>query len=273
MKFIKTFFSIILSIIFVIVLAVGIFVWTTNSFISKKNLKSMFNDIGIENLIKADLENNVEINNNYFKIPEVKDLISNYTNHALDYLFDDKDIPKITENDIEKIVNSNYYKDVLGISLSEEEKAEYSESLKEAYINIDEAIEKEMSTVKKDLFEDETLRVILSNNFILTIIISLIILAILIGICRWSWYRPFSWIGISMIVAGGLNIMLNIIINPMLSTEPNDFVADNIKGHLLTDWLSNGLLIIFFGFILLFCYFILNRKFNELEEDKLLDNL
>lgn len=269
MKYIKAFFSIILSIFFTIVLTIGIFSLTINLFLSKQNMKNIVSKINVEDFVKPNISDIEKIGEKYLEIPEVKELVDKYIDFSIDYIFDNKNIPEITDEDIEKIVNSDYYKNVLGISLSDEEKTNYSNELKEVYVNANETLQTEMDNAKNELYENDILKIIFSDNFIPKIIITLIVIVILLGICRWSWYRPFSWLGVSMIIAGGINILFNKIVGSELVIESHDLITN----ELITKWFNGGLIGLITGFIFLVCYFIFKTIFGKTKEEKLLDEL
>lgn len=273
MKYLRYFFIIILSIAFTLVLTVGIFSYSTNSFMSKRNAVKLSNEIDSKKILKPNIKINADIEIDYLEVPEVKELLDSYIANSMDYIIKNEDIPKITDADIEKIINSDYYQRVLGINLSKEEKEEYFNQLKDIYVDYNNTLEKDLVTIKNEIYENEILKVILAEGFISKIAVLLIVLIILVWFFRWSWYRPLSWIGISAILAGGLNIILNIILIPEMFENQNDFLTNFITENLLEKWLKDGIMVVLFGLTLLIIYFILRSIFNKNEEEKLLDSL
>jgi len=278
MKVIKVLLAVILSIIFTIILTGGIFAYTIDSFVSKENIRTIFDQIEFEEFFDHEIENDPEIDKfveNFIKAPEMKEIIADLFEQAMDYVFTDQDVevPRISDEDIEKIVNSDFYETELGITLSEAEKTELREHLVEVAEDVNETLANDLKSIKDEIYEDEILKFIFSSDFISTIIISLMIIAVLIVACRWSIFRPFSWLGISMIVAACLNISLNFLTKLIFATGESDALTNNFFDNMLSLWLRNSLIILGLGIILLVNYFILKKRFGKTENDKLLENL
>lgn len=262
MKFIRIFLSIVLLIIFTIVLTVGIFKYSINIFMSYENIKSILTNTGYEKFLEPKLGNTI-ILNKYSEIPEVKELIDKLINQSINYIVNDKDIPKVVDADIEKIINSNYYEDFLDIKLSNEKKLEYSKILKNSYISVNEKIESNIVKIKSELFENNILKFIFSEDLLSTIYISLVILIILIIILSWNWYYSFSLIGKSMIISGGLNIILNIMADSMITSRLNYYLKYIIADDLLTNWLNNSLIVLITGIFLSYGSSVIKNIINN----------
>lgn len=277
MKFIRILLLIIMSIALTVILTGGIFAYTIQSFVSIENTKIEVSEIGVETLIdnlktiiRPNTKESLGVLENYLDIPEVQELLSRLIDQSVDYIMGNGDVPFVTDADIDKIVNSDYYEEVLGISLSEEVKIKYSAYLKESYAAANETIENQLSRIKNTLFENNNLKTVMSNSFMSVTVILLIILVVLIGVCRWSLYHPLSWIGTSAAVAGGVSLILSFIINAKF----NHILPETLTSSLLAKGLDDGLIVLGFGVALLVVYFIINAIVQRFApEDELTPSL
>jgi len=271
MKFIRNLFSVILSIIFTLILTGGIFICTIHSFTSKENITNVVREIGIQN-IEIDFDNDIdsEVSKRFLNLPETQEFMIEIIGRMTDYAFHGNEMPDITENDIIDIINSDALTDILDTSLTEDEEVILRDQLRKNLLTINEEFRETARELKEELNEEPLLGTILSPDIMTTIIAILSAVAILIIISRWSPYRWLVWIVVPMIIAGSLNILLNLLVIPTIRTE--ETFTNDIISNITNMWITNSIIIVVIGIVLIISYLILNKTIFKTEEEKLIDN-
>lgn len=270
MKIIKFILAIIFTTGFAIALTAAIFLMGFNNFVSKGNVNKIIDNIGIEKFIELSEDINPDIDVDFLKVPEVKELMNNLTDQTIEYIFYNKgEIPKITDEEINRIVDSPYYEEVLGFNLTSQEKEELRQELKETYKRANEELENSVQSIQEELYQDQYVKLIFSAGVKNTVIISLIVLGLLIALCRWSLYRPLAWYGTAAVIAGLINVATGTLLNSLIATfDELDMMNQEFLSDLLDGLTKYGIICALCGAVLIIMYFIIrniteNRKENE----------
>jgi len=262
MKNLRVIGAVLLSIIFTIVLTCGIPIFTFSSFLNGDNIKDIINENNLYENIPFEIENenlNLEFVEQFLEIPETKELISEIAGDYVDYILGKGEMPIITEAEINKIINSKYVKE--NLNLTAVEKEEIKTELKLQIEEINETLANDMTLISDELFEDDLIKFIFSDTIKTIIIIALIVIAILIGLCLWSWYRPFAWIGVSAVISGTLLLLIKSIISNILLKDINEELLNTIIfDNLFKTWQNYSLYTLITGILLIVIYFVIKRR-------------
>ena len=272
MKAVRMFFSILFSMFFTFVLVIGIFLLSFNSMFSSENIKGLMKDINYEEIMSYDGGDIIDADDYFMNVPEVKELTERLFVSGIDYVFNGKNKPQITSEDIDKIVNSDYYKDELGIELTAAEKKEFAAELEKEYAIINQEFELELSEIRAEFFEDEAMQFMFSSSIKIAIGVILLILALLIVLCRWSLYRSLAWVGWSSISAAIITVLGGSAIKDVLLAEETDSSLISIMNNMFDSWSSSGMIFLTIGIALVVLYFVIranikNKTNVELELD------
>ena len=274
MKIIRNIASVILSIFLVIVLISGIMIFTVQSFLSSENIKEIAKDVSFEEFVHIEVKTNPEIDEKFLQIPEVKEILERVMNDAIDYIFGKGSVPIFTDEEIRVITESSYFEQE-GIKLTDSEREELYNELTEAYKIANEELAEELKTIKEEyhdeMMEDEIIRLILADYSMYIILGLIVLLVVLIGLLRFSFFRPLSWVGVSMIIAASLNLVLVLILPLLLTEERSEVILGAFIDNILRLFRITNIIVLILGIVLLVMYFIFNKKFGKSTEDKLLE--
>lgn len=263
MKFIKGLSALILSICFTVGLIISLFLFTINGFLTKRNIETMVKGIGVQNMtdiasyledsLNDDLELDIE---EIINTPELNEVFGRIAGEAVEYIIYKEAVPEISVEDINKIINSDYFN-----GFSATEKAEVNEYINELIPEVNKSLKAELDEIDVDSYFEDTqvsFKTLVSVQTKLIIIGILVILWVLIGLCRGSWYRSLSWVGVSAIIAGGLSIFASNImkVEMLKDADASTGIDVALLENLFGKWSSYSYGALFVGVCLVIIYFI-----------------
>lgn len=281
LDFLGKIFAFLLTLLFFIVLFSLTTLIIAKDLTSPKGLAEYLKNIKIENINVSDiLGKNYDINmslteevsknlekvgidekitENVLKSDKLKEKLSEIIIGYTDYLAGEKDLPQIAEQDLKEIVTDELIQESIGRKLNYLEQESLDLFIKKATNEINEYLT--TFTTNKVNETAKLIKQIISEKVILTLVISLIVIVILIGICRLSLYKPFAWISIPTILLGVMYLLINkikiVLLKNQISTEGaidkiiNDFMNEITKKISVT-----GIYLVIIGIVLAIIYFV-----------------
>lgn len=269
MKFIKglgKFLSIIISILISLITICLIIYLSLDRFLSTSNLKETINTKNILNIkynntnikeetIKVFEEFNIkhEDAKKIVESDEFENLLDDYINKIIDYYFKKDKFPELDTNKLNIILDLAFSKNNKLIEIQKE-------LIKNNIINEKEEFEKTLPTIKQ-ILEDEFIRDIINiyNNIsIFYFIGAIMILMFIIFICTYSLYKPFKYVGISLIISSlffMISYLFKSYIIKLYITSSLEFIVNNLFKQLLI----SSFIIFIIGILLLTIYLIINK--------------
>lgn len=272
MKVLRIIISVLLTIIFSFVLIGTIYIISFNSFISKNNMKMIVNEIGVEEFIGSDNNNIITINGveyNAFDIPEMQEVYKKYFDVSIDYIFGDGKEVEITDEDIYKIVNSDYYKKELGINLNDKEKEEIFNEMKLEQDSSNDQLKEELKRIRDEFGNHDSIKILKSTTLKVSLTGMLILVAVLIGLCRWSFYKPLVWIGTGMVTSSLLAIGSSLLLKLIALSNESERINIVLIKNLFNDIIYKSLIFLAVGILFIVSYIVITKKIskNKLEEN------
>lgn len=274
MKFLKglgKFFAVILSIFVCVVSLLMIFYISVSRFISTNNLKKVLNT---SNVLKMEIDGvsleyeiigifeEFDISREDAKAvvssQEFTNLMDDYFAKAIDYYILDKDFPTFDNNMLNNLLDLVMSKNT---KLNSSQKEEIKKELMKEMDEIEESLP-DKEEVMSDSFLKE-ITGIYSSISIFYFIGAIIILMFIIFVFTYSLYKPFKYIGISLIVSGILFMIPYIIFGYLTKLINADmFVTSAIK-NLAYQFFITSLMVLSVGIVFVVFYTLINSYINK----------
>ena len=305
MKFLKGFLKVLggifafgLTIVYIMFLFTITTISTSKNILKVENIKAYIstidflslpaNDVlkesyGVDKTLKDVLEEELEkkgvdkkITNEVIVSEELKDFISNFIIKYTDYVLYDKAKPIITENEINKVISVELIEQTLEIKFTENQKTEFNNFIKATIAEINKELpDKEVLINNNDANELLTnFKLLLSNNAMHFMIISLIVIFFLIALCCWSFTKPLIWLGIANIITGFFISATYIIQKFALKTYTNsegaiDKILITTADSIFKRFLISGLIILAIGIVFIIVPSIIKKIINNKKDKKI----
>lgn len=276
MKFIKALgklIAFIFSIIIGFISILMIIYLSINKFVNTDNLKQIINTKNVLNIEYegTTFEENIiqifeEFDISYLDAKEVvegkefEELLDNYLDQVIDYYLNNEKLP---EFDNEKLST------LLELAMSKNNKLSeiQKQLIKTSLINEKDKLEESIPN-RDEIMEDKTIKEIryLYNSIsVFYFVGGIIILMFLIFIFTYSLYKPFKYLGISLIFSSLIFIIFYLFKNTIInySEQSLSFIINNIFNQMLT----SSLMILIVGLLSITIYLIINHfvKVKEVE--------
>lgn len=276
MKFIKALgklIAFIFSIIIGFISILMIIYLSINKFVNTDNLKQIINTKNVLNIEYEETtfkENIIQIfeefDISYLDAKEVvegkefEELLDNYLDQVIDYYLNNEKLP---EFDNEKLST------LLELAMSKNNKLSeiQKQLIKTSLINEKDKLEESIPN-RDEIVEDKTIKEIryLYNSIsVFYFVGGIIILMFLIFIFTYSLYKPFKYLGISLIFSSLIFIIFYLFKNTIInySEQSLSFIINNIFNQMLT----SSLMILIVGLLSITIYLIINHfvKVKEVE--------
>lgn len=266
-------FAVILSIFVTIVSFLMIFYISVNKFMSNNNLKKILNTsnilkketngITIEDRIIGVFEE-FDISQEDAKViissQEFTNLMDDYISKMADYYLLDKDFPEL---------DSDMFNNLLEVVMSKNKSLNdlQKDDIKNELIKVKEKIEKSLPD-KEEIKNYNSYREVSSFYFSLSIfyfIGAIIIFMFLIFVFTYSLYKPFKYIGISLIVSGCLFMIPYTIFDFLINLINVDIFFIVVIKNFAFNFFITSLMIFCIGILFVVFYTIINNWLKNKE--------
>lgn len=274
MKFLKglgKFFAVILSIFVCVVLLLMIFYISVSRFISTNNLKKVLNT---SNVLKMEIDGvslEYEIIGIFeeFNISredakavvssqEFTNLMDDYFAKAIDYYILDKDFPTFDNNMLNNLLDLVMSKNT---KLNSSQKEEIKKELMKEMDEIEESLP-DKEEVMSDSFLKE-ITGIYSSISVFYFIGAIIILMFIIFVFTYSLYKPFKYIGISLIVSGTLFMIPYMAFGYLTKLINADMFVTSVIKNLAYQFFITSLMVLSVGIVFVVFYTLINSYLNK----------
>ena len=274
MKFLKglgKFFAVILSIFAGVVSLLMIFYISVSRFISTNNLKKVLNT---SNVLKMEIEGvsleyeiigifeEFDISREDAKAvvssQEFTNLMDDYFAKAVDYYILDKDFPTFDNNMLDNLLD-------LAMSKNTKLNSSQKEEIKKELMKEKEEIEESLPD-KEEVMSDNSLKEITgiySSISVFYFIGAIIIFMFIIFVFTYSLYKPFKYIGISLIVSGALFMIPYIIFGYLTKLISADMFATSVIKNLAYQFFITSLMVLSVGIVFVLFYTLINSYINK----------
>ena len=275
MKFLKElgkFFAVILSIFACIVSLLMIFYISVSRFINTNNLKKVLNT---SNVLKMEVDGvsleyeiigifeEFDISREDAKAvissQEFTNLMDDYFAKAIDYYILDKDFPTFDNNTLNNLLDLAMSKNTKLNTLQKEE-------IKKKLIKEMEEIEESLPD-KEEIMSDSFLKEITgiySSISVFYFIGAIIILMFIIFVFTYSLYKPFKYIGISLIVSGTLFMIPYMVFGYLTKLINVDMFVISVIKNLAYQFFITSLMVLSVGIVFVVFYTLINIYLNKL---------
>lgn len=273
-----------LSIILFFVICIFLSLEAVPKIVNKENVYNIVSDIDVESILNEhgstamnDLykiadDNNVDrsVINGIANSNEFKELVGNYYGEMVEAILYDGVVKDITSEQIISTVEDVLDRTAndLGYTITEEQRNNIMSQVEEKAPQIASSLPT-YDRVTKDLNNEDikAIQTVLSNESRIVLIVTIIILATLIALFRWSIYRFAIWTGTTTIIAGGVflvfgsaaNIVFKDLGIEMLTNSINTFIQNGIFSTII----NLGLVTVLIGVIQIIYYIVMNKKAVE----------
>lgn len=274
MKFLKglgKFFAVILSIFACIVSLLMIFYISVSRFISTNNLKKVLNT---SNVLKMEVDGvsleyeiigifeEFDISREDAKAvissQEFTNLMDDYFAKAIDYYILDKDFPTFDNNTLNNLLDLAMSKNTKLNTLQKEE-------IKKELMKEMEEIEESLPD-KEEIMNDSFLKEITgiySSISVFYFIGAIIILMFIIFVFTYSLYKPFKYIGISLIVSGTLFMIPYMVFGYLTKLINVDMFVISVIKNLAYQFFITSLMVLSVGIVFVVFYTLINSYLNK----------
>lgn len=274
MKFLKglgKFFAVILSIFACIVSLLMIFYISVSRFISTNNLKKVLNT---SNVLKMEVDGvsleyeiigifeEFDISREDAKAvissQEFTNLMDDYFAKAIDYYILDKDFPTFDNNTLNNLLDLAMSKNTKLNTLQKEE-------IKKELMKEMEEIEESLPD-KEEIMSDSFLKEITgiySSISVFYFIGAIIILMFIIFVFTYSLYKPFKYIGISLIVSGTLFMIPYMAFGYLTKLINVDMFVISVIKNLAYQFFITSLMVLSVGIVFVVFYTSINSYLNK----------
>lgn len=274
MKFLKglgKFFAVILSIFACVVSLLMIFYISVSRFISTNNLKKVLNT---SNVLKMEVDGvsleyeiigifeefdiSKEDAKSVISSQEFTNLMDDYFAKAIDYYILDKDFPTFDNNTLNNLLDLAMSKNTKLNTLQKEE-------IKKELMKEMEEIEKSLPD-KEEIMSDSFLNEITgiySSISVFYFIGAIIILMFIIFVFTYSLYKPFKYIGISLIVSGTLFMIPYMAFGYLTKLINVDMFVISVIKNLAYQFFITSLMVLSVGIVFVVFYTLINSYLNK----------
>ena len=274
MKFFKglgRFFAVILSIFACVVSLLMIFYISVSRFISTNNLKKVLNT---SNVLKMEVDGvsleyeiigifeEFDISREDAKAvissQEFSNLMDDYFAKAIDYYILDKDFPTFDNNTLNNLLDLAMSKNTKLNTLQKEE-------IKKELMKEMEEIEESLPD-KEEIMSDSFLKEITgiySSISVFYFIGAIIILMFIIFVFTYSLYKPFKYIGISLIVSGTLFMIPYMVFGYLTKLINVDMFVISVIKNLAYQFFITSLMVLSVGIVFVVFYTLINSYLNK----------
>lgn len=274
MKFLKglgRFFAVILSIFACVVSLLMIFYISVSRFISTNNLKKVLNT---SNVLKMEVDGvsleyeiigifeEFDISREDAKAvissQEFTNLMDDYFAKAIDYYILDKDFPTFDNNTLNNLLDLAMSKNTKLNTLQKEE-------IKKELMKEMEEIEESLPD-KEEIMNDSFLKEITgiySSISVFYFIGAIIILMFIIFVFTYSLYKPFKYIGISLIVSGTLFMIPYMVFGYLTKLINVDMFVISVIKNLAYQFFITSLMVLSVGIVFVVFYTLINSYLNK----------
>lgn len=274
MKFLKglgKFFAVILSIFACVVSLLMIFYISVSRFISTNNLKKVLNT---SNVLKMEVDGvsleyeiigifeEFDISREDAKAvissQEFTNLMDDYFAKAIDYYILDKDFPTFDNNTLNNLLDLAMSKNTKLNTLQKEE-------IKKELMKEMEEIEESLPD-KEEIMNDSFLKEITgiySSISVFYFIGAIIILMFIIFVFTYSLYKPFKYIGISLIVSGTLFMIPYMVFGYLTKLINVDMFVISVIKNLAYQFFITSLMVLSVGIVFVVFYTLINSYLNK----------
>ena len=274
MKFLKglgKFFAVILSIFACVVSLLMIFYISVSRFISTNNLKKVLNT---SNVLKMEVDGvsleyeiigifeEFDISREDAKAvissQEFTNLMDDYFAKAIDYYILDKDFPTFDNNTLNNLLDLAMSKNTKLNTLQKEE-------IKKELMKEMEEIEESLPD-KEEIMSDSFLKEITgiySSISVFYFIGAIIILMFIIFVFTYSLYKPFKYIGISLIVSGTLFMIPYMVFGYLTKLINVDMFVISVIKNLAYQFFIISLMVLSVGIVFVVFYTLINSYLNK----------
>ena len=274
MKFLKglgKFFAVILSIFACVVSLLMIFYISVSRFISTNNLKKVLNT---SNVLKMEVDGvsleyeiigifeefdiSREDAKSVISSQEFTNLMDDYFAKAIDYYILDKDFPTFDNNTLNNLLDLAMSKNTKLNTLQKEE-------IKKELMKEMEEIEESLPD-KEEIMSDSFLKEITgiySSVSIFYFIGAIIILMFIIFVFTYSLYKPFKYIGISLIVSGTLFMIPYMVFGYLIKLINVDMFVISVIKNLAYQFFITSLMVLSVGIVFVVFYTLINSYLNK----------
>lgn len=274
MKFFKglgRFFAVILSIFACVVSLLMIFYISVSRFISTNNLKKVLNT---SNVLKMEVDGvsleyeiigifeEFDISREDAKAvissQEFTNLMDDYFAKAIDYYILDKDFPTFDNNTLNNLLDLAMSKNTKLNTLQKEE-------IKKELMKEMEEIEESLPD-KEEIMSDSFLKEITgiySSISVFYFIGAIIILMFIIFVFTYSLYKPFKYIGISLIVSGTLFMIPYMVFGYLTKLINVDMFVISVIKNLAYQFFITSLMVLSVGIVFVVFYTLINSYLNK----------
>lgn len=266
MSFLKglgKFFALIISILISIITLILIIYLGLNKFMQPSNLKQL---LSTKNILHIELEES-SIKDNIVEIFEefeistkdaediveskaFQEFLDDYINKVVDYYLKNESFPEFDENKLQNILELTMSKNN---TLTEEQKNMVKDSLIKEKNEIEETLPTR-EQILGDNFIKETVE-LFSNTSVLYFIGAILILMFLIFILTYSLYKPFKYVGISLVVSSIITIIGYLFKNNINIDKSIIFIINNLFNQILI----SSLTILIVGVLFIIIYIVINK--------------
>lgn len=282
-KFIKNLMVVILSILLVITIFCTILIFNIDKITSKENIRKYVSsvdimkveigDISVENMI-SNYTNNNDLSTKYikamFNTPKVQKLFEDSVADMFDYAVYGNEIPYVTSEKIENMIEYDKIEENLNTKLTEVDKQKIKGYSKDAASQINNFIDQHIVSNENKKTNDEmkNIRWIFSTELKVYMIISIIILTFLICLLKWNLLKSLIPLGVVSIITGCLLFISSLLIKIVFilfkidNKETLKFILNIIK-DLRYNLNLSGIIITIVGIIMIILYNIIKKKKNS----------
>ena len=299
MKLLKGFgaiLSFLISIVFFFILISFITIIFTKKLVQQETLNKYFETVNIfslpaegvlkdkytgnetvKDIIKIELEKHEipkELTEQLIEDNKLSELVSNLTSQFSKYILLEGEKPQLKTSDIYEIINKDIIRQYLDRDLTKKEEDNLDEFILSTVNEINNQIpEKEelLETTSYTKILKDTIKLFYSSYFIIIMLTILILLYLMIGLFRWSLYKPLIWTGVPTISVGVLLMLSYIIqllgINYVVPTKGTiEIFIIKLTEVVFKDILITGIIVTILGILMIIIYSIINK--NKIKEIK-----
>lgn len=299
MKLLKGFgaiLSFLISIVFFFILISFITIIFTKKLVQQETLNKYFETVNIfslpaegvlkdkytgnetvKDIIKIELEKHEipkELTEQLIEDNKLSELVSNLTSQFSKYILLEGEKPQLKTSDIYEIINKDIIRQYLDRDLTKKEEDNLDEFIISTVNEINNQIpEKEelLETTSYTKILKDTIKLFYSSYFIIIMLTILILLYLMIGLFRWSLYKPLIWTGVPTISVGVLLMLSYIIqllgINYVVPTKGTiEIFIIKLTEVVFKDILITGIIVTILGILMIIIYSIINK--NKIKEIK-----
>lgn len=212
------------------------------------------------------------ITENLLDIPEVKEVIGNLTGEYVEYILNRRVQPKIDDEEIDYVINSDNLQKVLNKEITKKDKTDIKNILTEVQYEFNEIIENE--ELKENYLnlpakQINLISYFLSPSIIFIIISSIICIIILLMLCIFNLHKSLLWVGIPTFISGLVLLFLGAFSGALIKVSSYynlNYNLDVFVQKILKYFIISGGIVIVLGITLIIIYYIIKGKDTKKEE-------